>query len=250
MCRGKVLQVLDTELRKLRKGELLELLLEVEEENEQLAGENRRLKEQLEDKRVSLASIGSIAEASLQLSGVLEAAQKAADIYLHNVRAMAQDEERARARYLSETRALCLDHAREVERLCLDYAREVDRLCEEEATERMGSRAAGERLCDDVAARRLRAEGGASTGETNAAAVAPQASITDDVSARRLRLAAAGRTDGAHAAADDAKHSASTASAIGTRSSFGAYQSDSYVSLEAQVRSLFERAIAVDGDPS
>lgn len=114
--------MLDVELRRLRKAELLELLLEIEEENEQLAGENRQLKEQLANKKVSLESVGSIAEASLQLSGVIAAAQEAADIYLYNVRDLANQQEQAQIEVWNKTAALCLDYARKVERQCAEAA--------------------------------------------------------------------------------------------------------------------------------
>ena len=68
----------EKELRKLNRYQLLELLMiqteRVKELETQLA--------QLESRQVQLENLGSMAEASLQLSGVLEAAQKAADLYL------------------------------------------------------------------------------------------------------------------------------------------------------------------------
>ena len=79
----------DRQLRKLRREELLQMLLEMEQENEQLAQENRRLKEQLAEREVRIAEAGSLAEAALRLSGVFEAAQEAADLYVENVRRMA-----------------------------------------------------------------------------------------------------------------------------------------------------------------
>ena len=44
------------------------------------------LRRQLEDRRIRLEKTGSIAEAALALSGVFEAAQKAADLYIQSVR--------------------------------------------------------------------------------------------------------------------------------------------------------------------
>lgn len=76
----------DKELRKLRRGELLEMLLEQTKENERLKKQIADLEAQLEDRKIILKQSGSIAEAALKLNGVFEAAQKAAEQYLENVR--------------------------------------------------------------------------------------------------------------------------------------------------------------------
>lgn len=79
----------DKELRKLKRVELLEMLVSLSEENEQLRKENEELREALSRKEICIEQSGSIAEASLKLSGVFEAAQRAADLYLENIRRMA-----------------------------------------------------------------------------------------------------------------------------------------------------------------
>jgi len=79
----------DRQLHRLRREELLEILLEIEQENEQLTDENLRLRQQLAKKELAIQEAGSIAEAAMRLSKVFEAAQEAADIYLLNVRRLA-----------------------------------------------------------------------------------------------------------------------------------------------------------------
>lgn len=76
----------DKEVRKLRKTELLELLIEISEENDRLKEEINRLHQQLEDRQLKIENCGSIAEASVLICGVLEAAQNAADCYLENIK--------------------------------------------------------------------------------------------------------------------------------------------------------------------
>ena len=78
----------DRRLQRLRREELLQILLELEEENEQLTEENVRLKKKLDEREIAIAEAGNLAEAALSLSGVFAAAQEAADIYLHNVERM------------------------------------------------------------------------------------------------------------------------------------------------------------------
>ena len=74
------------DLKKLKRGDLLELLVEISEENDRLKAENADLKEKLEDKFLIMNKAGSIAEASLRLNQVFETAQAAADQYLASIR--------------------------------------------------------------------------------------------------------------------------------------------------------------------
>lgn len=73
-------------LRRLGRTELLQLLLRLAQENERLQTEITELREKLDSRVLVLREAGSIAEASLKLNGVFEAAQSAADQYLENVR--------------------------------------------------------------------------------------------------------------------------------------------------------------------
>ena len=81
----------DKELKRLNRAELLELLLEQSEEivrlREMIAEKDR----QLADKDLKISKAGSIATASLSLSGVFESVQKAADLYLENVKRICSD---------------------------------------------------------------------------------------------------------------------------------------------------------------
>ena len=76
----------EKELKKLNRKQLLELLLRQTERADQLESELEEAKKQLEDKRITEMEAGSIAQAALQLNGIFEAAQKAADQYLYNIK--------------------------------------------------------------------------------------------------------------------------------------------------------------------
>lgn len=76
----------DKELRRLRRAELLEMLLEQGRENERLRAELAEARECLKQRRIQVAEAGSIAEAALKLNRVFEAAQQAADQYLENIK--------------------------------------------------------------------------------------------------------------------------------------------------------------------
>ena len=83
----------DQELKKLRRSDLLELLIAQGKENEQLRARLAQAEAQLAERKVLLTKAGSIAEASLQLNGVFEAAQAAAEQYLENVRRLSGQQE-------------------------------------------------------------------------------------------------------------------------------------------------------------
>lgn len=76
----------DRELRKLSRSELLEILLSQGKEIERLQNELKTTKVKLKDKEILMSNSGSIAEASLKINGVFEAAQKAAEQYITNIR--------------------------------------------------------------------------------------------------------------------------------------------------------------------
>lgn len=80
----------DRELKKLSRAELLELLLQETQENERLRKQLDKAQTLMKSKIIKIENAGSIAEAALALNGVFEAAQKAADQYLENVRRMAE----------------------------------------------------------------------------------------------------------------------------------------------------------------
>ena len=81
----------EKELQKKSRQDLLELLLEAEKEIVSLREENEFLRNELDDRQLKLGKIGSIAEASLALNGVFEAAQASADQYVQNVKRICEE---------------------------------------------------------------------------------------------------------------------------------------------------------------
>ena len=83
----------EKQLAKLRKPEMLSIMLEQQRRIQQLETELARANEKLASRRTGLKNAGSIAEASLALTQVFEEAQKAADGYLAGVKALAEEGE-------------------------------------------------------------------------------------------------------------------------------------------------------------
>ena len=79
----------EKELRRLSRRELLEMLIVQTTENERLKEELQQARKELSGRQLIQERAGSMAEASLRLNGVFEAADRAARQYLENIRRMA-----------------------------------------------------------------------------------------------------------------------------------------------------------------
>lgn len=77
----------DKELRRLSRGQLLQMLIAQMEENERLQAQLDEAREQLHSRQIAIANCGSLAEAALALNGVFEAADAAARQYMENIQA-------------------------------------------------------------------------------------------------------------------------------------------------------------------
>ena len=128
----------DKEFRRLSREELVEGIYELQRSEAALREENDRLKEKLADRSLKMENAGSLAEASLALNGVFEAAQSAADQYLAAIRD-AQEEAREKAAQAQEElgeiqgqRQDILDKARqEAENILSDAQAQAGKLAED-----------------------------------------------------------------------------------------------------------------------
>lgn len=108
----------DKELKKLSRIELLEMLLIQTREVERLQSELEQALELNHKREMEFSQAGNIAEAALQVSGIFEAAQKAADQYLENVKVL---------------EAGTLDRCAMIEEHCRQRCREYVQQAEQEA---------------------------------------------------------------------------------------------------------------------
>lgn len=81
----------EKELKKLNRYQLLELLVVQTERADDLQKKVEELEKKLEERELNFSKLGSIAEAAIQVSGVFETAQQAADMYLDSARKEAAD---------------------------------------------------------------------------------------------------------------------------------------------------------------
>lgn len=116
------------EMKKLKRIDLLDMLIEQGKENERLQLELEEALDKLEQREIKINEAGSIAEASLSLSGVFEAAQEAAKKYLENIERLSGEQEKICAQIQVESE-------RKADQLLLE-TREKCQLLEDETREK------------------------------------------------------------------------------------------------------------------
>ena len=79
----------DQELRKLKRNELLQIMIAQSKKIAELQEKLEEAERKLADREIMLKDAGNIAEAALRLNHIFEDAQKAADQYLSNVKKQA-----------------------------------------------------------------------------------------------------------------------------------------------------------------
>ena len=97
----------ERELRRLSRTDLLELLVAQRRENEQLRCILDQTQAQLADRTIHINNAGSIAEASLQLSGIFNAAQDSCQYYLDNIRLLSERQSQVCQQMEQETKEKC-----------------------------------------------------------------------------------------------------------------------------------------------
>ena len=140
----------DVELKKLRREDLLLILIDQQRQIDTLTETLKERDEEIERRRVAIDTSGSLAEAALRLNDVYAAAQKAADTYLTEMKARAND-------ILEDARREAADVLAEAE----NERRNADAILER-------ARADADALHEDArkAAMRLRARAGGEEAET------------------------------------------------------------------------------------
>ena len=104
----------DKELKKLNRYQLLELLIIQMERAEKLQKALEQAERQLVDRELNITALGSIAEASLQLKGVFDTAQDAADVYIDAAKKRAEAIEEEAHRKGAAIIAQTLEEARRI----------------------------------------------------------------------------------------------------------------------------------------
>lgn len=75
----------DKELKHLGRAELIDIIFELQKRCDEYDAEVDTLKRKLDKQELCISNAGSIAEAAIQINGVFEAAQAAANQYLNSI---------------------------------------------------------------------------------------------------------------------------------------------------------------------
>lgn len=117
------------DLKKLNRRQLLELLILQTERGDKLEARVEELERELQEKKLQMTEAGSIAEASLRLSGTFEAAQAAADQYLESVQQLKEETAKRCKEMLEATRRHCLLVVRDPEQHRENFNKQVREVC-------------------------------------------------------------------------------------------------------------------------
>ena len=118
------------ELKKLSRSELLEMLLSQSKEVEKLKEQLKKVNKLLEDRHIAIDNAGSLAEASLQLNGVFQAAQNAAAQYMENIQSLSDRQTEVCARMERESREQAEKLLSEAQHKCSSMEHETQKKCD------------------------------------------------------------------------------------------------------------------------
>lgn len=119
----------EKELKKLGRVDLLEILIEQGKEIERLKTDLEKAEAKLKERSLKIEKAGSIAEASLLINGVYEAAQESAKQYLENIENLSQKQEEICARMEAESIARCKQMEKESMTRCEKREKECEERC-------------------------------------------------------------------------------------------------------------------------
>ena len=122
----------EKDVQKLKRVELLEILVEQGKEIENLKAELAEANMKLADRKIRIDNAGSIAEAVCQINGVFEAAEAAAYQYVESVRYMSENQEEICMRMEQQTKERCEKMEKETTEKC----EAMIKAAEEETTEK------------------------------------------------------------------------------------------------------------------
>lgn len=121
----------ETNLKKLSRGDLLEMLVAQGEELEAIKAKLTETEERLQKKELDITEAGSIADASLKLNGVFEAAQAASQQYLDNIKLLSERQQGICEKLEQESREKAEALLAETTEKCETMENDMKTRCEE-----------------------------------------------------------------------------------------------------------------------
>lgn len=117
-------------LKKLSRADLLEMLVDQGEELEILKQKLADTEAKLQQKELAINEAGSIADASLKLNGVFEAAQASCEQYIDNIKLLSERQQQVCEQLEQESRAKAETLLAETTEKCETMEKEITEKCE------------------------------------------------------------------------------------------------------------------------
>ena len=114
-----------TDLQKLTRAELLELLIEQTKRADELEAQLAEARAQLQSREIAINEAGSIANAALKINGVLTAAEDAASQYLENIKLHTSQQQEICQKIEADARQHASEIIRHTELKCGEIERKV-----------------------------------------------------------------------------------------------------------------------------
>ena len=95
----------DKEFQRLSRPQLIDIIYQFQLQVDKLTEQNQELERALADKRLRLSKVGNIADAALEMNDCFRNAQKAAEQYLNEIKALREEAEAERQRILAKAQA-------------------------------------------------------------------------------------------------------------------------------------------------
>ena len=140
----------EKELRKLSRADLLEMLIDQSVELQSVRDRLAVAEDALQKKDLALNNAGSIAEASLQLTGIFQAAEASCAHYIENIRLLNQRQATVCDQMERESRERAVALLRETSKQCEAMESEAKVKCAEMTAK---AKAESQAYWDDVSAR-------------------------------------------------------------------------------------------------
>lgn len=125
-------------LKRMGRAELLQMLIErtreleaLQEQMDELTDELQTARAELDRRTLAVQNAGSLAEASVQINGMIEAAQKTADQYLYNIERMQREQEAACQQMAAQAKTQAEQIIRDAEKRAQQIESEAHRKCDE-----------------------------------------------------------------------------------------------------------------------
>ena len=118
--------MISKELKKLNRRELVDVIYQLKKNEEQMQEKIDALETELQDRRMHLSEVGSIAEATTDITGIFSVAQSTADLYLQEISSMKEDAQRESEKMIEEAEKKVEEAEKKVESIMSDVKKQYD----------------------------------------------------------------------------------------------------------------------------